>query len=200
MKPLIDSDIRWLSVVGYEGLYLVSENGDIYSEPRTEFVDSSRTGGHYRFRGQCLLIPRVSKAGYQQVGLYKDGKVSRRLVHRLVAEAFIPNRYNCREVNHLDGDKLNNRYSNLEWVSRRENSLHSTRVLLKNRGESNNFSKLTVNQVLAIKEQLELGVSQTDIAKIFNVSNHAIFRIQHGYNWAWLTGYGERSDKDEASC
>lgn len=196
IKPLIDCDLIWRSVVGYEGCYLVSDTGLIYSEARTEFVKSSRTKGHYRYRNSGLIKTQISKAGYKQVGLSIDGKCKRLTVHRIVAMAFVPNPLGLKEVNHKDGNRLNNHVDNLEWVSRSQNSLHSTRVLGKNRGVDNNFTKLTEKEVLNIKFLLELGESQTYIAKLYNVSNHAIFRIQHGYNWGWLTGYtrkvGER--------
>lgn len=198
MKPLIDCDLVWKSVVGYEGCYLVSNTGLIYSEPRTEFVKSSRTGGHYRYRGKKYLKPRVSKAGYEQVGLYLDAKCKRLTVHRIVAMAFIPNPLMLKEVNHKDGNRLNNNVDNLEWVSRIQNSLHSTQVLGKNRGVDNAFTKLTEKEILSIKFLLELGESQTYIAKLYNVSNHAIFRIQHGYNWGWLTGYVKKGK--DTSC
>lgn len=62
--------------------------------------------------------------GYMQVNLYKDGNKKYIRVHRLVAEYFVPNPYNKPFVNHIDGDKTNNHYSNLEWVDNRENVKH----------------------------------------------------------------------------
>ena len=194
MTPLIDSDEKWLDVVGYEGLYAVSDKGRVYSQSRTEFVTSVRTGGHYRYRNACLLVPKNSKLGYPQVGLYKDGVCKRKTVHRLVAEAFIPNPEGLKEVNHKDGDKANSLLCNLEWCTRSQNSLHSTRTLGKNRGEDNSVSKLTERNISEIIKLLESGESQTQIAEKFGVSSHAIYRIRHGFNWAWLTGYFRKED------
>lgn len=198
MRPLLDADIVWRSIVGYEGCYLVSNTGLVYSEPRTEFVGSSRTGGHHRYRNSRHLKPRIGNTGYYQVGLYTEARAKRCTVHRLVALAFLDNPLNLKEVNHKDGDRLNNHVSNLEWTSRVENSLHSTRVLLKNRGTDNKASKLSEKNVLEIKTLLDSGTPQTDIAKLYNVSNHAIFRIQRGHNWGWLTGYVKKGK--DTSC
>lgn len=199
MQPLIDSDTQWRDLPDYAGIYSVSEEGKIFSHPRTEFVQSKRTGGHYRYRSGSFIKTQVNKLGYEQVGLYLEGVCSRVLVHRLVAKAFVENPLELPEVNHKDGNKSNNCVSNLEWVSRRQNALHGTRILGKNRGENNLKSKLLEVDVLNIRLDLEKGLTQTEVAKRYNITNHAIFRIQHGYNWAWLTGY-EKKGRPECLC
>ena len=78
-----------------------------------------------------LLKPVRSKDGYLRCNIAQDGKFRLWLVHRLVAEAFIPNPDNKPEVNHIDGDKANNNVSNLEWVTREENIRHAHKVLRK---------------------------------------------------------------------
>lgn len=78
-----------------------------------------------------LLKPVRSKDGYLRCNIAQDGKFRLWLVHRLVAEAFIPNPDNKPEVNHIDGDKSNNNVSNLEWVTREENIRHAHKVLRK---------------------------------------------------------------------
>jgi len=72
-----------------------------------------------------LLKPYVNKGGYFAVGLSKDGKIFQRLINRLVAEAFIPNLENKPQVNHKNGDKINNHVDNLEWVTAYENKKHA---------------------------------------------------------------------------
>ena len=76
-----------------------------------------------------ILQPNRMVHGYTCVHLYAGGKASRRVrtLHQLVAEAFIPNPNGCREVNHKDFDKANNRLENLEWVTRRENVMHAVK-------------------------------------------------------------------------
>jgi len=178
--------------LGYEGLYQISNLGRVLSLPRTEKFKTSRYESGVQTRVRKSKILSESKTlGYPTIILHKDGKPKGYLIHRLVATAFIGNPQNLPEVNHLDGVKTNNRPSNLEWTSRTGNSLHSTRVLKKNIGGGNKASKLTESQVLEIKTLLDLGTTQTTIAKRFNVTNHCVYRIHRGYNWAWLTGYGK---------
>lgn len=76
-----------------------------------------------------LLIPHSITGGYHRIRVCKDGASSGQLVHRMVALAFVPNPENKPEVNHKDGNKLNNRADNLEWCTRGENLSHSYRVI-----------------------------------------------------------------------
>ena len=108
---------EWRPVVGYEGLYEVSNTGRVRSVDRY-VVDSL---GHRRFyKGKVLSIVK-NKNGYLLINLYCNEKNKKCLVHRLVAEAFVSNPDNLPEVNHKDEDKTNNRVDNLEWCSRKYN-------------------------------------------------------------------------------
>lgn len=78
-----------------------------------------------------VLKPLLNKVGYLQLGLYISGKQTRKYLHRLIAEAFIPNPENKPEVNHIDGNKQNNSISNLEWVTPSENRKHAYTIGLK---------------------------------------------------------------------
>ena len=102
----------WKDIVGYEGKYEISNKGNVKT------LSYKRTGK------ERLLSERIT-AGYNRVALYNDGEISNKLVHRLVAEHFIPNPNNYKEVNHIDGNKLNNHFENLEWVSAKQNSTHA---------------------------------------------------------------------------
>lgn len=110
----------WKPVKGYEGLYEVSTTGRIRSIERT--VPHSKSGTR-RFPASEKMPTDVH--GYLYCYLYKNGKGRRFAVHRLVAEAFIPNPDKKPEVNHLDGNKYNNCVENLEWVTRKENVRHA---------------------------------------------------------------------------
>ena len=99
----------------YEGLYKVSNLGRILSL-------------NYRNTGKPdLMTPIDNGTGYLKIQLWKNGKPKTCLVHRLVAQTFIPNPNNLTEVNHIDEDKTNNRVDNIEWKSPKENSNHGTR-------------------------------------------------------------------------
>jgi len=97
----------WKDVVGFEGLYKVSDKGEVYGVKRDK-----------------VLKPKINKNGYKELGLYIKGKAHFKYIHRLVAEAFLENKDNLREVNHIDSNKKNNSLENLEWCSSSQNSVH----------------------------------------------------------------------------
>jgi hypothetical protein len=95
----------WRDVKGYEGLYQVNNVGQVKS------LISNK-----------ILKPYKSKDGYLRVYLYKNGKRKLFLIHRLVAEAFLSNPENLLEVDHINGDRADNRVANLQWISKIENN------------------------------------------------------------------------------
>lgn len=190
--------IKWKAVVGYEGYYEVSDTGFVRSLDRYETIYNRHEKPFIRRRKGKVLKLSLGNAGYLTVSLCQSSSGKRKYVHRVVAETFLKCPKHLFEVNHLDGDKTNNNLFNLEWTDRRGNSIHSTRVLRKNIGSKVGTSKLSEEQVLEIKDMLERGSSQSHIGRFFNVSNHAIHRIKHGDNWAWLTGYGKEGTRHVA--
>ena len=113
----------WKPVVGYEGLYEVSNWG------RVKSFDTYRKGinGSIRCCKGKIIKYQKTKYGYLQVGLWKNGKCKKYAVHRLVAQAFIPNPNNLPCVNHKDENKQNNIVTNLEWCDRKYNCNYGTR-------------------------------------------------------------------------
>lgn len=122
MKKVIPNE-EWRDIPGYEGLYQVSSIGRVKSLPRETLT---KDGWYQRVKGG-LMRQQLCSNGYGFYPLSKDGKVKLSLTHRLVLEAFVGE--SDLEVNHKDGDKTNNCLENLEYVTRRENQLHSFRVL-----------------------------------------------------------------------
>jgi hypothetical protein len=112
----------WKDVVGWEGMYLVSNLGNIRSLDR--LVRGPHPEGRI-IKGKLRKLLTVK--GYLSINLIdkKSGKSTRNSVHRFVAEAFIPNTDNKPEVNHIDGNKKNNKVDNLEWCTRIENVRHA---------------------------------------------------------------------------
>lgn len=109
----------WKPIKGYEGLYEISNLGKIKSLKRILIYKN----GHNRPMFERIMTARVSK-GYLCVNLYKNGKIKTSRIHRLVAEAFVPNPYNKPYIDHIDTIKTNNRYDNLRWVTPKENTLN----------------------------------------------------------------------------
>lgn len=110
--------MEWRDVPGYEGLYEVSDEGDVRSVRR-----SGASGG--------FMSPHNNK-GYLRVGLRKNGEAQKKFfVHRLVAEAFLPPVPGKHFVNHKDGDKRNNKPDNLEWCTTSENQKHAYQIGLQ---------------------------------------------------------------------
>ena len=107
----------WKDVKGYEGLYKVSDTGIVLSLKRP-----------LRFREGHILSSCDDGRGYRHVCLHKDGKSKTISVHKLVANAFVPNPNGYREINHIDEDKTNNNAVNLEWCDRAYNIHYGTRT------------------------------------------------------------------------
>ena len=150
----------WCPICGYEGLYNVSTRGRVKSLERTKICGR---GGVQVVRERIL---RYGGAGYGIVGLCKGGKVTYKTVHRLVAEAFIPNPESKPQVNHKDGNKQNNRVDNLEWSTGSENIRHADKTGLRQvcRGDKVWCAKLTNEAVSRIKHRLRHGDKQRQIA------------------------------------
>lgn len=114
--------MEWKPIKNYDGLYEVSDAGEIRSVDR--FVKTGIKYNESRLVKSKPLKPRKKSNGYLTVDLCKDGKVTTTLVHRLVAEAFVPNPLNKYYVNHIDSNRENNSVANLEWVTSSENRRH----------------------------------------------------------------------------
>lgn len=148
----------WATVKGYDGLYKVSENGDIMSTNFNHSGKSKVIGGF------------VNSSGYRIVALYRNGNRKYFRVHRIVAEAFLPNPYNKPQVNHIDGDKSNNMVDNLEWVNNSENQIHSLHVL------GNCHHKTTIPIKVIDKNTGKRYRSISEAARALGVSRFTISR------------------------
>lgn len=126
----------------------------------------------------------VSDTGYYMITISKNNKSKPYRVHRLLANNFIENPKKLKEVNHIDGNKLNNDLSNLEWVSRSGNMQHAFSTgLINNTGVKNGMAKLNESKVREIRELLKQGISQYKIAAKYNVSRGAILKIHLNKTW-----------------
>lgn len=142
--------------------YLISDDGKLFSS--------------------CLRMFRERKCvdngpGYLCVPLHDCGKQKMKLIHRLVAEAFVENPHNHEYVNHIDGNKYNNVASNLEWCDCKHNMAHASKLGLLEQGSERYNSKLTEAEAQEIRESKDKGVS---LAKKYRVSTALISRIRNG--------------------
>lgn len=110
----------WKDIPGYEGLYQISNLGRVKSLER--WVQNY---GKLQHHPEKIKVPANRGDGYQALILYKDNKGKNRYIHRLVAEAFLPNPNNKMTVNHVNGNKSDNRAENLEWSTYAENNKHA---------------------------------------------------------------------------
>lgn len=104
---------EWRDIKGFEGLYQVSSLGRVKS---------------LKFGRERILTPYKQKDGYLRIYLCKEGEMKRYLVHRLVANAFIPNPNNLETINHINEIKTDNRVDNLEWMTQKDNKRYSSAV------------------------------------------------------------------------
>lgn len=159
--------MQWKQIKGFEGLYEISDTGEVKNTKRNKIVK-----------------PRITIWGYSQYGLMKKHKRYWRTAHRLVAQAFIPKPKNKREVNHIDGNKLNNNVKNLEWTTRRENIKHAIRMGLQ--------QSSTCKRILCV-ETGEVFNSAAEAARKYKKARDTIARAANGtnitsagYHWKYI--------------
>ena len=120
----------------------------------------------------------IDRCGYQEVLFSENGKTNQYRTHRLIAETFIPNPNNLRDVNHKDGNKLNNNVSNLEWCSHKDNVAHSFKNGLQTKA-TNQYGTYTVLQDDDLQTILSLhseGLLDREIAERIGCSRELVGR------------------------
>lgn len=168
-------DREWRGIAGYEGLYEVSDLGEIRSMPR------------HSTRGGLLKTNVEPRTGYFKVRLSKLGKVETRAVHDLVCQAFHGPRVGKVDCRHLDDDKLNNRAGNLQWGTRKENEADKISHGKAPRGEGNGRAKLREDQVIVIRQSAQPA---SVLAERFAVNVETIYDVRRGKTWKHLKPIG----------
>jgi hypothetical protein len=171
------TDEIWKDAIGYEEYFQVSNYGNVFSK-----------------RTNKILVTPLSKTGYPILSTKFGGRKGTCVairVHRMVAEAFIPNPDNKPMVNHIDGNKANNVVTNLEWVTAKENSVHSISNGLQKplRGMKNGSSKLTDDDVNYIRENYKPRCSVNGsraLGRKFGVDHETVLSIVKNKNWKHL--------------
>jgi hypothetical protein len=174
-KLVAIKDEVWKEIPNTEGIYFISNYGRLKSYRRD------------KVKGRMMKLSQVK--GFHCANIKVNGKYKSCLIHKLVAENFVPKpTKNHTHVCHLDLNVKNNHTSNLSWITREENYRrvmeHLSEVNKNRPGKFAPFSKLKADDVKHIKNMLHLGVKQKVIAKMFCVSEMQITRIKKGVNWA----------------
>lgn len=170
---------NWRDIKGFEGFYQVSNMGRVRS--LGGWCGTAKRKG-------CIRSTSLTKDGYVKVRLLHKGKDVTARMHRLVAEAFIPNPEAKDTVNHKDGNKQNNAVENLEWIDRAEQMQHAYKLGLKNSrvGSENINAKLTNEQVEEIRNSY-IRYSKTNgtvaLAEKYGVTNRVIGLIVRGLSY-----------------
>lgn len=181
---------EWRDIEGYEGLYQVSNEGRVRTLDRTiEFVD----GRIYKFKSKILSLT-PDKDGYLAVGFSIKGKTITKKVHRLVAQAFIPNPNNYPIINHKDECKTNNFVENLEWCDCKYNLNYGTNPeRISQRVRNNEYSSKKIVQIGDDGEIIKIYPSLREVERelgLFHsgVSACALGKTKHcgGFKWKFL--------------
>lgn len=168
--------MKTINISGLED-YSITKDGKIYSQKSNKFLKIG-----------------TSTKGYSHVFLMNGGKSKAYYVHRLLMLTYFPPKDDSLVVNHIDGDKKNNRLDNLEWVTNRQNLLHALDSGLRkmdsfdHKGENNPNSKLKKEDVVFIYESLKnKDFSQKQLSERFEVSQMSISNIKNKKKWKKLT-------------
>lgn len=164
----------WKDVTGYEGIYQVSNLGNVKSLYRKVFYTDGR---NYIYKERILNWNIMKKVNRCYVHLYKNSERKSMLVHRLVAQAFIPNPDDLPEVNHKSGITTENDISNLEWVTHSDNMKHG--IL-----HGNNI--YTETQIKQVKTYLAEGKGQAEIQRLTGVGRSTVYEIKKGRQWTHI--------------
>ena len=181
VEPLQLEGEIWKPIDGHEGKYEISNLGRVKGLPREKKYKSGRID----LIGERILKNPLS-SGYKVANLFCEQRKQIPIhVHRLVAIAFIPNLENKPHINHIDGNKLNNDISNLEWCTPKENAVHAHETGLSTyKGEKHHLTPFTKEEILSIREEYkDPNTSHRDLARKYGVEKTTIGNIIRKKTW-----------------
>ena len=167
---------EWKDIKGYEGKYQVSNLGRVRSIPRS---------GKHCTRKEAKIMFLSDRKGYKAITLYKSGKRKTISVHKLVAEAFVPNTKSKPVINHVNGDRADNRAENLEWVTQSENVQHSFDVLKNYNTDNKSVVCIETGEIFKsmTEASIQTGANRTRIGKCCANKPHC--HTAGGYHWRY---------------
>ena len=173
-----------LEIEIWEPIY-INDNKTIYEISSSGRVRSKKKGK------VKILKPSKCGSGYYKITMYHKGKYYQKMIHSLVASVFIKkdDPYNKLQVNHIDGNKLNNSVNNLEWVTRSENIRHALKLNLSKpkKGKDVHFCKIDESIAHQICVLLSLGIRPKKISKILGISRQIIQHIKSKNSWKHIS-------------
>jgi hypothetical protein len=170
---------RWRAVVGHEGAYEVSDQGQVRSLDRIVVLNDGRT----RFAAGRVLRAGLTGYGYLHVGLGLEGRRLNRKIHQLVMQAFVGPCPEGMEVCHGPGGKTDNRLINLSYGTKSQNQVDRLRDGTDARGRKNANARLTEEEVILIRASSE---SVTALAARLGVARTTVSSVRNRQNWSWL--------------
>jgi hypothetical protein len=178
----LSNNETWKPVSGYDGYYEVSSNGRVRSLDR--IIDHPLV----QVRHGKMLKQTPNHKGYMRVSLNKNGNKKQEFVHKLVAQSFIYNIKRNPQINHIDGNKLNNNVENLEWCTNKENCQHAAKLKLRSpiKGSSHHNTVLSEEQVIDLKQKRKEGWSYLRLMSFFNITKNNVASICTGRTWKHL--------------
>ena len=182
------SKMRFITIKDFPN-YEINEFGDVYRKEYLKVNPNSKTG--YGLCKRKKMNPHLNRPnGYLRISLY-NGIEKKIHVAKLVAEAFIGERPEGYQIDHIDGNKENNHYTNLEYVTASENMKRATKMGLNSpptnqvgkKGELNNWCKITEETAIKIKLSKGLGATAQNVADKYNVKRRLVYAIWSGQIW-----------------
>lgn len=164
---------KWIDIKGYEGIYQISDKGRVKS---------------FRCGKEKIMKPTARKAdGRLALSLRKNNMPEYFKVHQLVGNHFLEKTKEKNEINHIDGNFINNNFENLEWCTRKENMNHAFKTgltVIGLPGESNPNAKLTANEVREIRKLYKKEkMHHLELAEMFGVSRSSVRQIIQKKTW-----------------
>lgn len=180
----IDKKEIWKDIEGFEGHYQISNLSNVKSMSRV--IRRGGIKGDARLN-EKILKQSVNRNGYAFVTLSLNGVREIFYIHRLIVVIFLTKVNGKTDVNHIDGIKINNFPSNLEWCTRSENVKHAYKIgLASNRGVNHPRATVSELQVVAIKVWIDSGFTMAAIARAFNCNYGIVTHIKYGRAWSHI--------------